>query len=55
MQLREKTVTLLDMDLPVALGSQTSAKGMKCSGFAWENPTLPLDHPRSQQVKEQEA
>lgn len=42
MQLK-KTVTLPDMYLPIALGSQTSAaKGMKCSGFAWEIPALPL-------------
>jgi hypothetical protein len=45
MQLKEKTVTLPDMYLPIVLGSQTSAKGMKCSRFAWEIPALLLTLP----------
>lgn len=50
--MREKTVTLIDIILPIVSGSQTSARGVRCKGFAWEIPTLPLT---PQQDKEQET
>lgn len=50
MEVREKTVTLIDIFLPIAFGLQTST-GVRCKGFAWEIPTLPLT---PQQDKEQE-
>lgn len=49
---REKTVTLIDIYLPRALGSQTHAEGVRCGGFCMGDPNSATD---PQQDEEQET